>query len=243
MLNRSFVRTILGRGLVACAVLSLAACGGGGGSGNDPDPPKPPEGIQLLMKRGDEMPGGLVVNSVESARMSNDRTVVAIASQAGTPAINGVYLRKTNGEFDLILDQGSSLAQGLSMTSVSQLLVSPTGEAVFKEGGNFLDRETVFSWENGRTSRLAGALDPRTPQGFRKLGEIRLGPNGLVAFTYGSDGEQPCSVDSSSGTDRISCKLHLVVGTPGRVLDHLARGTRWRVTRSARPPIRPATMR
>ena len=212
--RHGFVRTILGRGLVACAVLSLAACGGGGGSGNDPDPPKPPEGIQLLMKRGDEMPGGLVVNSVESARMSNDRTVVAIASQAGTPAINGVYLRKTNGEFDLILDQGSSLAQGLSMTSVSQLLVSPTGEAVFKEGGNFLDRETVFSWENGRTSRLAGALDPRTPQGFRKLGEIRLGPNGLVAFTYGSDGEQPCSVDSSSGTDRISCKLHLVVGTP-----------------------------
>lgn len=208
------LRTMLGRGLVACAVLSLAACGGGGGSGNNPDPPKAPEGIQLLMKRGDEMPGGLVVNSVESARMSNDRSVVAIASQAGTPAVNGVYLRKPNGEFDLVLDQNSDLAQGLAMTSVSQLLVSPTGEAVFKEGGNFLDRETVFSWANGRTSRLAGAADPRTPQGFRKLGEIRLGPNGLVAFTYGSDGEKPCSVDSSSGTDRITCKLHLVVGTP-----------------------------
>ena len=212
MLNGSMVRTTLGRGLVACAVLTLAACGGGGG-GNDTSTPKPPEGIQLLMKRGDEMPGGLVVNSVESARMSNDRTVVAIASQAGTPAINGVYLRKTSGEFDLILDQNSNLAQGLAMTDLAQLLVSSTGDAVFKEGGNRLDRETVFSYANGRTSRLAGASAPQTPQGFRKLGEIRLGPNGLVAFTYGSDGEQPCSVDSSSGTDRITCKLHLVVGT------------------------------
>ena len=89
MLNGSSLRTVLGRGgLSAVLALSLAACGGGGGNGDDP--PKTPETLQLLMKRGDTMPGGLVVNSVESARMSNDRTVVAIASQSGTPAINGV---------------------------------------------------------------------------------------------------------------------------------------------------------
>ena len=214
MLNGSSLRTVLGRGgLSAVLALSLAACGGGGGNGDDP--PKTPETLQLLMKRGDTMPGGLVVNSVESARMSNDRTVVAIASQSGTPAINGVYLRKPSGEFDLVLDQNSALASGLAMTDVAQLLVSPTGEAVFKEGGNRLDRETVFSFASGQTTRLAGALDPQQPSGFRKLGEIRLGPNGLVAFTYGVNGEEPCAVDSSSGTDRITCKLRLVVGTPG----------------------------
>jgi len=213
MLNGSFLRTTLGRGsVIACAVLSFSACGGGGD-----DAPKTPETLQLLLRRGDTMPGGLVVNSVESARMSNDRTVVVIASQSGTPAINGVYRRDPGGRFDLVLDESSALASGLAMTDVAQLLVSPTGEAVFKEGGNRIDRETVFSFANGRTTRLAGGPDPQQPAGFRKLGELRLGPNNLLAFTYGVNGEQPCAVDSSSGTDRITCKLRLVVGTPGNL--------------------------
>lgn len=214
MLNGSLLRTTLGRGLVACTVLSLAACGGGGGGGNTPDPPDAPDGIQLLMKRGDEMPGGFVVNSVESARMSNDGTVVAIASQGGTPAINGVFQRRTNGEFDRVLDQNSDLAAGLAMTDLAQLLVSTTGEAVFKEGGNRLKAETVFYYANGQTDRLAGAAAPTIPSGFEKLGELRLGPNGRVAFTYGT----ACDVDSSSGTDRFTCDLTLLTGTPGNLV-------------------------
>lgn len=212
MLNLVASRTTLRRALVAGLMVTLAACGGGGS-----DSPKAPETLQLIMRRGDTMPGGLVVNSVESARMANDRSVVAIASQAGTPAINGVYLRKPSGEFDLLLDDNSPLASGLAMTDVAQLLVSPTGEATFKEGGNRLDRETVFSFANGVVSRLAGALPPQQPNGFRKLGEMRLGPNGLIAFTYGVNGEEPCAVDSSSGTERITCKLRLVVGTAGNL--------------------------
>lgn len=210
MLNVLFLRTTAGRAAACLIVASLAACGGGGD-----DPPKAPESLQLLMRRGDTMPGGLVVNSVESARIANDRSVVVIASQSGTPATNGVYLRKPDGEYDLILDQRSPLAAGLSMTSVAQLLLSATGEATFKEGGNRLDRETVFSWVNGNLSRLASGLEPKAPFGFRKLGELRLGPNHRVAFTYGVNGEQPCSVDSSTGTERISCKLRLAYGTHG----------------------------
>ena len=71
--------------------------------------------------------------------------------------------------------------RGLSLSFHSGI---NTGEAVFKEGGNRLDNETIFSWVEGRTTRLAGALAPRLPDGFRKLGEIRLGPNGLVANHY-----------------------------------------------------------
>lgn len=214
MLNPLLPSPMIRRSLAATLVVALAACGGGGD-----DPPKAPESLQLIMRRGDTMPGGLVVNAVESARMANDRSVIAIASQAGTPAVNGVYLRKPSGEFDLVMDQSSPLAQGLTMTDVAQLLMSPSGEATFKEGGNRLDRETVFSWANGQTSRLAGASAPAQPAGFRKLGEMRVGPNGLIAFTYGVDGEEPCSVDSSSGTDRISCKLRLVYGTPGNLTE------------------------
>jgi len=216
MLNVLPVRTTSRRALAACLVVaSFAACGGGGGD----DPPKAPESLQLLMRRGDNMPGGLTVNSVESARMANDRSIVAIASQSGTPVTNGVYLRRPNGDFDLILDGGSPLASGLTLTDVAGLLMSPTGEATFKEGGNRLDRETVFSFANGSLSRLASGLDPKVPSDFRKLGELRLGPNNRIAFTYGVNGEEPCSVDSSSGTERISCKLRLVYGTHDNLVE------------------------
>jgi hypothetical protein len=210
MLNPSLPRTSLGRGLAAFVLASLAACGGGGD-----DPPKAPESLQLLMRRGDTMPGGLVINTVESARLAADQSVIAIASRTGTPSRNGVYLRRPGGGFELILDENSTMAQGLAMTEVGQLLMAPTGEATFKEGGNRLDRETVFSWANGQLTRLAGALEPRLPPDFRKLGELRNGPGGVVAFTYGVNGQEPCAIDSSSGTERITCKLRLVYGRAG----------------------------
>src|SRR5690606_29118409 len=132
----------------------------------------------------------------------------------GTPTVNGVYRRRPNGDYDLLLDENSPLAQGLTMTSVAQLLMAPTGEATFKEGGNRLDGETVFYFDGSRTFRLAGARNPQQPPGFRKLGELRIAPNGLLGFTYGSDGNEPCSIDSSSGTERITCKLRLMYGFP-----------------------------
>jgi hypothetical protein len=209
MLNANRPHEIFRHTLTACLVVALAACGGGGSSS-----PKAPETMQLLMRKGDTLPGGLVVNTVESARLTNDGTAFVIASDAGTPAINGVYLRRPSGEFDLVLDQSSPLAQGLAMTDIAQLLVSPTGEATFKEGGNHIDQETIFSYAGGQLSRLASALPPSLPSGFRKLGDIRLGPSNMVAFTYGKDGQTPCSVDSTTGTDRIKCKLVLLGGTP-----------------------------
>jgi hypothetical protein len=156
--------------LTACLVVALAACGGGGGSTHHA-----PESLRLLMRKGDALPGGLVVNTVESARLADDGSVVVIASDAGTPAINGVYLRHPSGAFDLIFDQNSPLAQGLALTDIAQLLVAPTGEATFKEGGSHIDQETVFSYANGQLTRLASALPPALPTGFRKLGELISG--------------------------------------------------------------------
>lgn len=212
MLNVPDLPALSRRCLTAVLVTTLAACGGGGSSS-----PKAPDALQILMSKGDTMPGGLVVNNVESARLANDGTVVAINSDAGTPAINGVYLRHPDGNLDRILDRNTPLAQGLALTDVGQLLVTPTGEVTFKEGGNNIDRETVFSYANGQLSRLASALDPVVPPGFRKLGEMRTTANGLVAFTYGEDGQTGCTVDSTSGTDRIKCKLVLEYGTPGNL--------------------------
>lgn len=214
MLNRSLARHPTALGIAAGLLLTAAACGGGGD-----DAPKAPDRMQLIVRRGDTMPGGLVVNSVESARLANDQSMAVIASRVGSPAVNGVYLRRPSGEFEKILDENSPEASGLPLTAVTQLLISSMGNVVFKEGDNRLDGETVFAYAGGQVLRFAGALDPQGPPGFRKLGEMRLGPNGLLAFTYGVDGEERCSVDSSSGTSRIACKLRLVVGTPGNLVE------------------------
>jgi hypothetical protein len=169
------------------------------------------------MRKGDTMPGGLVVNNVESARLANDGTIAVIASQASTPVVNGVYLRHPGGNLDRILDENTPLAQGLTLTEVGQLLVTPTGEVTFKEGGNNIDRETVFSYADGQLTRLASALDPVLPAGFRKLGEMRTTSDHRVAFTYGENGQTACTIDSTTGTDRIKCKLVLVAGTIGNL--------------------------
>ena len=64
----------------ACAVLLSAlvvACGGGsggGGGGGTPD-----TGPKVLLQDGAELPGGFVVNTIESAALSNDRSIALIA--------------------------------------------------------------------------------------------------------------------------------------------------------------------
>jgi hypothetical protein len=209
MLKPFRLQPIVRRSWIAPLVLALAACGGGGGSST----PKAPDALQVVVNKGDTMPGGFVVNNVESARMANDGTVAVIVSDASTPAVNAVFLRHPDGSLERVLDQNTPLAQGLTLTQVGQLLITPTGEVTFKDGGNNIDHETVFSYANGHLTRLASALDPVTPPGFRKLGDMRTTSNGQVAFTYGENGTKGCTIDSSSGTDRIRCKLDLVTGT------------------------------
>lgn len=207
MLNPARLRAQLRRSLVVLVAAGLAACGGGD------DAPKAPDSLQLLLKDGDTLPGGFLVNTVESAKMSLDRTVSVIASRAGTPVVNAVFLRHPNGNFELVLDENSPQAQGLSLTQVGQLLMSQTGEVTFKVG-NRLDQEAIFYYAGGQLSLLAGTQGGGTPEGFRKLGELRMATGGLVAFTYGID---PCTIDSTTGNQRIECTLRLVAGTPGNL--------------------------
>ena len=194
--HRSTLRAVL-----VAAVALLASCGGGG---ND----NAPSTVQVLLKDGDTLPGNFTVATVESANMANDRTVAVIASQPGTPALNGVFLRSPDGGIQPILTPASTLPDGLTLTKVGKLAMSTDGDFSFDLGGQ-LDNEAVFLYSKGTLS-IAARTDPgSTPPGFRVLGERRIADGGVIAF---SDGTSPCTVDQTGGSQRVNCSLRVFTG-------------------------------
>ena len=190
---------------VAAAI--AAGCGGGG----DDNPPAP-SSIQVLLRDGDTLPGGFFVNNVESANMAADRSVAVIASESGTPALNGVFVISAGGDVTTLMTPDNP-PEGLALTTVRNLDMSSTGEVTF-EVGDQLDSDGVFLYSNGQLSTLARTNPGATPADFRILGELALGPQGMTAWTAGVS---PCVVDSSSGNERIECDLRLYTGLPGQV--------------------------
>lgn len=200
------------RGRRAIALLSVAAgaiagCGGGGG-----DNPPAPSNIQVILRDGDTLPGGFSVNTIESANMASDRSVAVIASEPGTPALNGVFVISPDGNVSTVMTPASP-PEGLSLTTVRNLEMASTGEVTFEVGDDF-GADGVFFYRNGELTTLARTQPNETPAGFRILGELGLGAQGMVAFTAGV---LPCDVDDSSGTRRIQCDLRLYAGLPGGV--------------------------
>ncbi len=186
------------------ALLGVAACGGGGGR------PPAPDALQVLLRDGDTLPGGFEIATIESANMAADRSVAVIASGPGVPAENGVFLLEPGGRVRTIMAP-STPPEGLTLTTVRNMAMAQTGEVVF-EVGDELDFDGVFFYGGGELRTVARTEPGTTPPGFRILGELRLAEGGLVAFT---DGTSPCTVDSSSGRERITCNLRIHVGPPG----------------------------
>jgi hypothetical protein len=201
--SEGFLRRILA--VVAAAL--VVGCGGGGGN-------NAPSTLQVLLKDGDVLPGNFTIATVESANMANDRTVALIASQPGTPALNGVFLRSPGGDVTTILSPASTtLPDSVSLTRVSKLAMSANGDFSFDVGGQ-LDSDAVFLYAN-QTLSIAAQTDPgSTPPGFRILGERRVANGGLIAF---SDGTSPCTVDDTGSSERINCTLRVFLGNAGGV--------------------------
>jgi hypothetical protein len=195
----------------ACFSVAAAAMVGCGGGGGDDNPPAP-SSIQVLLRDGDTLPGGFEVNTIESASMAADRSVAVIASEPGTPALNGVFVRSPGGSVTTVMTPADP-PEGLPLTTVRNLDMASTGEVTF-EVGDQLDQDGVFFFQNGQLSTLVRTNPGATPPDFRLLGELALGSQGMVALTAGVS---PCVVDSSSGNERIECNLRLFAGLPGQV--------------------------
>ena len=191
-------------GLVGGALLAIAFASCGGGS----DAPPTPDTLETLIRDGEVLPGGFTIATIESARMSQDLTIAFIASQPGLPSLNGVFVRRPDGNVETVLLPNDPLAGGLSLATVRNLSMSQTGQFAF-EVGDTLDEDGLFYFDGSQTHVLARTGDQSVLPGFRILGEIRVTNDGLVVF---SDGTSPCTIDTSGGSERIECDLRIHAG-------------------------------
>jgi len=139
--------------------------------------------------------------------MAADRTVSLIASGPTLPADRGVFVRSTDGNVTPILSPATQVPAGLSLPTLRNLSMAATGEFMFRAGTG-LDDDTLFVFAAGQLSVLAQS--GQTPPGFRILGGHQIGGGGFLGF---AGGKSPCSVDSSTGVERVRCTLEIFSGT------------------------------
>jgi len=192
--------------LFATLLVSLvSSCGGGGGGGGGNDPAGGPE---ILLTDGATLPGDFVVNTIESAALSNDRSVAIIASEVGTPPLNAAFLRSPAGSIQPVLTPSSTLPEGLSLVTMRNLVMDGGGDFSFEIGGR-LDDDAVYLWSGGRLSLVARTAPGATPTGFQLLGDRQIANAGKIAFCGGMS---PCQVDTSGDRERITCNLQVFSG-------------------------------
>lgn len=204
MMDRTF-SSMMAASLGTVALLGVG-CGGGGD-----DPPPTPSGLEVVARDGDVFPGGFEVGTIESANMSDDRTVAMIASERETPSFNGVFVKRPGQAIETVLTAGDPIAAGLSFVTVRNLEMAPTGQFAF-EVGNELDNDGVFYWDGATTSVLARTGGNSPVDGFRITGALRVTRDGLTFFTSGGS---PCTVDSTNPDDpdiRCDLKIHTAAG-------------------------------
>ncbi len=194
---------------VLALALAVFACGKGS---RDEKPPAPGE-LQVLLRDGDVLPGGFEITTIESAKMATDRSVAFIASQSGVDAPGGVFVRAPGGSTRPVLTPTVGDSGGLALTVVRNLVMAAGGEFGF-EVGDQIDADGFFVFDGTALHTAAHTSGAGQPESFRVLGEARLSAGGAVVF---SAGQGPCEVDSSTGTERITCDLGLYGGLPGEI--------------------------
>lgn len=187
------------RGLVASAIFLVAACGGGGGG-------KASSPFQVLLSDGDTLPGGFEVATIESANMADDRSVAFIASQPGTPSLNGVFLRRPTGAIDSILTPEDELPDGLSLVTARNLVMSGSGTVSFELGARLNDDAVFLYTDQGGLDLVARTAPGATPPDFQLLGQRLIADGGRIAFVAGTS---PCTVENTGGGERVTCSLEL----------------------------------
>lgn len=186
--------------------VGVASCG----SGDEVAPV--PERLKILLRDGDVLPGDFEILSIESANMAADRSVAVIASRTGLPSLNGVFRIAPEGSVSTVLTPESPAGQGLSFGTVRNLAMADTGEFAF-EVGDQIDNDGLFYFDGTTTTVAITGSDGPLP-GFEILGEMRVASGGALAF---SDGTNPCTIDDSGASQRITCSLRLHYGRPGSV--------------------------
>lgn len=208
------------------AVLAAACGGGGGGGGNEPSaaptprpspvlpitPPGPPSSTaEIILRNGDRLGDDLVIDNIEDAALGNG-TASALVTVADTAQLGAIVQRATDGTMTLLFDPRQ--AEDVDASSLSRLRMGPTGEVVFQSGRG-LDTDRLHLIADGVLTTLAGAPPGPVFPDFRILGNVRIGPDGVVAFVGGGDA---CEVVVGDEQPRITCTNALYVASPADVV-------------------------
>jgi hypothetical protein len=223
-LRRNRVR-IFSRPTITLSALGLAglvaACGGGGGSGvagpaTSPTPqptpvvpitPPGPSGstAQIVLSDGDQI-GDVPIANIEDASLGSGNAAAAVVTIANSGNRTAIVLRAADGTFTTAFDPRTADAS-IDSTSLTRLRMAPTGEMVFQTGRG-LDTDRLFRIAGGTLTALAGAAPGPVFPDFRILGDVRIGPGGVVAFAAGGGS---CQVTVSGDQQRVTCTNSLYV--------------------------------
>jgi hypothetical protein len=206
----------------------IAACGGGGSGGSSPvasPTPQPspvlpvtPSGpshstAEIILRDGDTVAGDLPVGNIEDASLGTNNALAVLVTLAGSANQTAIVTRAADGTYAKALDPRAGDA-GVDTTSLSRLRMAPTGELVFQSGSG-LDSDRLYRIAGGALETLAGAAPGPVFPDFRILGDVRIGPGGVVAFVGGGG---PCQVTVSGDQQRVACTNSLYVAGQDGVL-------------------------
>lgn len=209
-------------GVVLAGALGSAGCGGGGG-GSAPvvvptpppvipvDPPGEPSDARIILQTGDRIGESTGVANIEDAALAADGTlaaIIAVASQGGGRAI---VRRAAGGRFEVVFGEDEAPPE-VDLRTLLRLRMAPTGEMIFQSGDG-IDSDRLFFVDGDTVQVLAGVAPGVTAPDFRILGNVRIGPDGLVAFAAG--GHRCETSTTPGGSLRHVCRISLFVREDG----------------------------
>ncbi|MBY0278992.1 hypothetical protein K2Z84_26980 [Candidatus Binatia bacterium] len=170
-------------------------------------PPGPASSTaQIILRDGDVLLGDLRVANIEDGALGTDGSAAVVVTIADSGNRSAVLLRRPDGSYAPIFDPRTD-ASGLDATSIARVRLATDGTIVFETGAG-LDTDRLYRVADGRLEALAGAAPGPVFPDFRILGNVRLAPNGTVAFV-GGGGE--CEVVVGDAEPRITCTNALYV--------------------------------
>lgn len=208
----------------------IAACGGGGGGSGRSSPaasptPQPSPVLpitspgpshstaEIILRDGDTIAGDLPVGNIEDASLGSGGTAAVLITLAGSTSQSAIVTRAADGTYAKAFDPRGG-DTGVDATSLTRLRMASTGELVFQSGSG-LDTDRLYRLAGGAIETLAGAAPGPVYPDFRILGDVRIGPGGVVAFVGGGG---PCEVTMSGDQPRVACTNALYVAGPDGVV-------------------------